>query len=966
MLPPLDPEDSQIERLILSKLFDNPLRAASQLLLWILLLPSAWRTYISQHAPHLKPDFTLTQLSMSELQSAPFRRMLGLIYLVWPLCIGGIIALILLITGTQPTIVLLASLFGMSLGLASGLVTGAAVSVAGGLAAIVAVGISMGLGVGWFGLMLELPAQTVVIGRGNENSIAITGGFGFIALGLIGAVIASIREPEQSYPFVRRTGAILVGILISGVVVGVAIGMQDLALSLGNLEFYGQIYGLLGGIVLGLIFALTVALRTWRIPAALISGVILALVVIFLRSVMYGPIAPVLTQPVAGSVGLKLLYGGSGIIMGPLLGILFGTVIVLPFVLVERVAGGWAGALAGALGGGGMSVVFSYRPGNTLWIILSLGLLCIVIGLSYSLWLPALLYPFEQVWNSLLYRLDKRRTAESQPFLHFHSAFWDEHQRLPLSDLDRYLVLAIERTPAIGESALATISASHQKWAARSAQIELDARLLESSQSVNEIVAATYKIAAGELSGPASSLLRSFSRIGDDLSAAIAQESIYNQRLSLSALEDRLDGLLRELTRSNETYSSRFRPIATHWRQVIARHAQALAADVELRQEIDSPYIIGVPLTAQQEIFVGRTEVSSRIEQLLLDRRHPPLLLYGQRRMGKTSLLNNLGRLLPSTIIPMFVDLQGPTSLASDYSGFLYNLARGMITSARRQRELDLPAIARSSLESDPFTAFDEWLDLVEESLGERTALLALDEFEALEEAIASGRYEAEAVLGTLRHIIQHRPQFKILLTGSHVVEELQNWASYLVNVQVVRIGYLKENEVRQLIERPTPDFALQYETDASQRVIDLTRGHPALTQLLCYEIVALKNDGLPSTRRLATLTDVDEAIPSALESGSFFFTEMANQVGQSGKALLQFLSHQGEEAIVEELVLRRYYKTLDLAENTSREGAFDTLLTRLLRRDLIEAVQTGSSGNEEQIGYRFQVELFRRWFVDG
>src|SRR4030095_11613776 len=92
------------------------------------------------------------------------------------------------------------------------------------------------------------------------------------------------------------------------------------------------------------------------------------------------------------------------------------------------------------------------------------------------------------------------------------------------------------------------------------------------------------------------------------------------------------------------------------------------ARTIEQRQEIESPYIVGVPLTAQQDIFVGRVDISAQIERLLLSRQCPPLLLYGQRRMGKTSLLNNLGRLLPSAIVPLFVDAMGPVSLASDHA----------------------------------------------------------------------------------------------------------------------------------------------------------------------------------------------------------------------------------------------------------------------------------------------------------
>ncbi len=949
----------------MTKLHANPLRAAFQILIWILLHPSAWQVYIREHASHLTPDFTLTQLSRSDLQIPELRRLLRLVYLVWPLLVGALVVIVLLLSGTQPTIVLQAGLFGITLGFTVGLVAGSAASVAGGLASVVAVGISVGIGLGWFGLLLELPDRTVAIGGGSEESSALTGGIAFVVLGMIGSVLATLREKESSYTLFRRAGAILAGVLISAAVVGAAISTRDVALQIGNLELYGQLYGLFGGVVLGIVFALAVAVRTFRLPIALIAGLILGGVVILLRLMLYGPLQPALTQAVAGSASLKLLYGLSGAIMGPLYGILFASLFVLPFVLVERIAGARAGALVGTLGSGSMFVIFSEVPDISLSVILLLGLLCIGIGLTYTLWLPVLLYPFEQLWNTFLYRLDKRRAPTSAPFLTNHSVFWDEHQRLPLVSLDDYLVLAAERNTALGEAnlnqaALDQVSQSHQRWAARTAQIELDARMLARCDSVEAIVEATGKLAAGELSGPASSLLRSFSRVGDDLKAATAQESVYNQRLALSAIEDRLDGLLRELTRSNEKYASRFRPIATHWRQVTSRHIHDLAAAVELRQEIDSPYIIGVPLTAQQEIFVGRTEVSSRIEQLLLDRRHPPLLLYGQRRMGKTSLLNNLGRLLPSTIVPMFVDLQGPASLATDYTGFLYNLARGMTTSARRQRELELPTITREYLEDDPFTAFDEWLDAVEDALAGRSALLALDEFEALEEAIINERYDADAVLGTLRHIIQHKPLFKILLTGSHVIEEMQHWAGYLVNVQVVQIGYLKDDETRQLIERPTPEFALKYEPDAVDRIVALTRGHPALTQLLCYELVALKNEGLPANRRLATVQDVEDAIPQALESGSFFFTEMANQVGATGRELLIYMAKQADDIVAEE-ALDQHYQSLGDEPGSAKSNAFEETLAVLLRRDLIEETAPES---DHFTAYRFQVELFERWFA--
>ncbi|RLC67025.1 MAG: ATP-binding protein, partial [Chloroflexi bacterium] len=462
---------------------------------------------------------------------------------------------------------------------------------------------------------------------------------------------------------------------------------------------------------------------------------------------------------------------------------------------------------------------------------------------------------------------------------------------------------------------------------------------------------------AGDLEGPTSALLRSFSRISQDVEAARNQESVYNRRLALSEVEDRLDGLLRELTRSDEPYADRFRPIAAQWREIVAHHVGQLAETVESRQELDNPYVIGVPLTERQEIFVGRTDVSARIEQLLLDRRRPPLLLYGQRRMGKTSLLANLGRLLPSTVLPLFVDLQGPASHAADHAGFLYNVARAMVASAARQRAFDLPPLPRQSLSADPFTRFDEWLDEVETALGSSTALLALDEFEVLDGALETGRFDETAVLGMLRHMIQHRPRFKVLLSGSHTPDELRHWASYLVNVQVIHIGYLKEEEARQLIEHPVEGFALRYQPEACRRVLTLTRGHPALVQLLCAEIVALKNEQPPAIRRLARLPDVEMAVPEALSHGRFFFTDIEqNQVDAPALALLRFMAAQGEGATVRRAALLRRF--LDEGRTA---GGLDGALTLLLRRELIE--RTGDDDGHDPC-FRFQVELVRRWFA--
>lgn len=771
------------------------------------------------------------------------------------------------------------------------------------------------------------------LGLAGLLSLAVIG----MMIGLATLMVSPTRSTATGNIAMRwrqRLGAVAVGLLLSiGCVVGTLTMAEPLLHALHN-----QSWLVMSG--LGLLVALVIGWRTQHWGGGVITAVGLSTLLLLLSTnIAIGFTGEMAYGNMERTVRLLLFVAVSAGLMGSLF-------LTLPYLVGERLVGTLTGSIAGALGGGGAIVsLVLIDTGLPLWPHLPLGLLALTFGLALPLWWPLIRYPLMATGSALLLYIAKRHTAQAGLYLAYHPALWDELQPLPLPGLDEHLLLAAEQTDKQTLQLFRVFSLGHQRWAAQSAQVELDARQLAACQQLLDIPAACRQVMATDLTSMASSILRAFGRIGADIESALAHESLYHQRLALSTIEERLDNLLRELTYSTERYAARFQPIAAAWWRLVHTEVATRTADAELRQEIESPYIIGIPLTAQQEIFVGRTDICERIEQLLRDQHHPPLLLYGQRRMGKTSLLNNLGRLLPSTIVPLFVDLQGPVALAADHASFLYNLARAMRDSAQRQRNLVLPPLTRAELSSEPFMRFDEWLDGVEVTLGEAMALLALDEFEALDSAFATGRLQTEAILGSLRHWVQHRPRFKILLTGSHVVEELRSWANYLVNVQVVHLSYLQETEVRRLVERPVKDFALQYEPAAAQRVWQLTHGHPALTQLLCYEIVALKNRQPPTRRRLATVADAESAAAEALERGALFFHEIATgQLTPDARALLQWLARQGEGALVSVAKVQAAWPT-DLKP----------ALTLLLRRELI--VYTNG-------GYRIQVELIRRWFA--
>ena len=137
----------------------------------------------------------------------------------------------------------------------------------------------------------------------------------------------------------------------------------------------------------------------------------------------------------------------------------------------------------------------------------------------------------------------------------------------------------------------------------------------------------------------------------------------------------------------------------------------------------------------------------------MFDQRPPPAAIWAAA-YGQDIVAQQPGAPAAQLHRASFVDLQGPATQANDHVGFLYGLARGMADSAQRERGLSCCRRWSESLTADPFTRFDEWLNEVEGTLGQKTALLSLDEFEALDRALTQGRFSDADVLGMLRNLI--------------------------------------------------------------------------------------------------------------------------------------------------------------------------------------------------------------------
>lgn len=921
-----------------TSLHANPFLASFQLLAWLLVHPSAWRAYVSSIDPDWPPDFALARIAPQSWHHPQLRR-LGYIALVQSLQVGVLIGIVLSflwiagkLNNPLPDIV-----FGVTSGISLCLIAGLFGS------------FTISLPFGWIAGVLSGLSVGILLGiRISDGDVwGIVGGA--FALSAGGSVTANL-SPQILY---EKTLGWRIGSFIIGILVGIVVLVIVLGVGLYLLGYYilPQELGIIDNKYLPIVgMAVSVGitlgwfLKDWRLAlrlGILFGGIIAGLLIIN---------NDLLAKLTENTISKRFLSGPT---TGILYGISFTTMFALPYLIARHIATVWAGVVAGLLGTGVIFFVVQFltssETNHQTYLLITWSMVVFMLGLGQQWWLSVLSYPFESAWNLLLYRKMVREPERAVELLRWHSAFWNEHQRSRLLGLDKMLVMAHKCDPIATEEAIVQLSHGHQSWAVKASQIEADTQHLEDCKTVREIADVHEKLmASNELTESEDKWLRSFVEDSRKVKKALLQLNSYRQHTGLEKVIDGLQQrfLLVSENRKQDTIDvQRFRDIATKWEQILTEYAKKLLTT----QSLPNPYVVAIPLNEAHfdNIFQKRTEVGLQIERLVSNPYCPPLLLYGQRRIGKTSLLKNLGRILPPQIIRVFIDGQESFKPVHSYVSFFCRLGRAMSNAMSNAKPpvTDVPSLTEETLQTDPFTRFDEWLDQVEQVLGNRSLLLTLDEFVVLEEEFAQGRLERAAVLGKFRSIIQHRPRFRLLFSGTHTFAELQHWANYFINVQTIHLSYLTTEEARKLIEQPVVDFPLHYLPAASQRVMTLTRGHPAFVQMMCSHIVQLKDRQAIDERLLVQVHEVEATITDVLKTSQFLFAEIEhNQVDAKGREMLRWIAATGEGVAVSKSSLQMQFPE-----------ELEKTLALLLQRELIEEVEDG---------YRFQVELVRQWFV--
>lgn len=261
-----------------------------------------------------------------------------------------------------------------------------------------------------------------------------------------------------------------------------------------------------------------------------------------------------------------------------------------------------------------------------------------------------------------------------------------------------------------------------------------------------------------------------------------------------------------------------------------------------------NPYVVGRPLVGPaQSLYVGREDVFAWLAENLVGSARPnALLLFGRRRIGKTSTLYQLvegvrGSALRERrdrpIFPVYVDLQRYAGRPTEE--WLRQIASDIFLRASRSWSPRLRGNVAAGDES-AFATFDRYLDHLEGGLPAAGMLLvAIDELEQVRVGIESGSLAPE-VMAFLRWQMQHRERVVFLLCGSRDLLE-PFWSPLIDLAACWELGPLNYQDTAMLIRRPVAG-AIDFEDVAIDGIWRHTAGHPYLVQTVCHHLVGRAN----------------------------------------------------------------------------------------------------------------------------
>lgn len=399
-------------------------------------------------------------------------------------------------------------------------------------------------------------------------------------------------------------------------------------------------------------------------------------------------------------------------------------------------------------------------------------------------------------------------------------------------------------------------------------------------------------------------------------------------------------------------------------------------------QPIDNPYAPiadGGPVPEDSNMFYGRDEFIQNLSDAIIKSPSKQVIIYGQKRCGKSSVLLHLRKKLKETGKAFCVSFSMGEIINNLTESSFYHKILSTIKNELDFLELDsvdvpsfeIPSYTDFTKEdpANPLNTFSKYIvrfkHACKKSLGweNKNLVVMIDEFTYVYTEIKKGRLN-ESLMKQWKAVTQNdRAQFSVVLVGQDVVPSFKN-EDYAKNafgvIQDIRLTYLQEEPARDLIERPiiNTDGSSRYIGNAVSRIIDYTSRNPYYIQIFCSRLVEYMNRNKSIS---VTEADVDEVAKSFVYGVEALPEDKFDNLIRAGES--EDLQEYPEAEILQ--VLRQIAinsKNIGFCNQTDINALEDKqrekdILKHLTEREVLE--QKGENS------YKIQVKLFQEWLLN-
>lgn len=387
-----------------------------------------------------------------------------------------------------------------------------------------------------------------------------------------------------------------------------------------------------------------------------------------------------------------------------------------------------------------------------------------------------------------------------------------------------------------------------------------------------------------------------------------------------------------------------------------------------------APIADGGPVE-NKKMFYGREEFIETISKALLNADSKQVIIYGQKRSGKSSVLFHLKKRLEESnqtfcvLFSLGLIIDNLTS-----STFYYKILSSIEEELENLRYMGSPVPRFECPKSSDFDNHQNPADLfrkiissfkkeckLTEGWNEKKLIVMIDEFTYLYTAIRKGT-TSDSILKQWKAITQNEnAKFSVVLVGQDVVPTFKN-EEYAKNafgvIQDIRLTYLAREDAIKLIEEPIWDTKLKsnrFIGDAIASIIDYTSCNPYYIQIFCARLVDYLNRKKITK---ATEADIKEVADSFINGEQALTADKFDNLLKAGEKY-DFQEIPPEDSV---RVLRkiangaknigycpREYITINNPEYEEK------ILKDLTNREVLE---------KKENNYKIQVKLFQEWLL--